>query len=107
MSWLVPMRGRLHAVPRMVVGALGNVTLSIYLAPRVGRMSDIAAYPHLTANPIWVCAELGTPLVILLIMSPLCFSKQMADRWAALGLSLYQLAFLYVKGLGFLARGYN
>lgn len=70
-------------------------------------MGDITLYPHLTANPPWVCAVLGTPLVILLCMLPLYFSKRAAHRWAALVLSLFPFFFGFVEGLGFLSRSYN
>jgi hypothetical protein len=70
-------------------------------------MGDITAYPHLTVNPPWVCAVLGTPLVILLCMLPLYFSKRAAHRWAALVLSLFPALFWLLEGLGFLSRSYN
>jgi hypothetical protein len=90
-----------------MVGVVGNAVLAIYLAPRANRMGDITAYPHLTVNPPWVCAVLGTPLVILLCILPLYFSKRIAHRWVALALSLFPVFFELVVGLSFLARGYN
>jgi hypothetical protein len=90
-----------------MVGTVGNAILAIYLAPRINRMRDTTDYPHLTANPVWVCAILGTPLVILLCMLPLFFSKRPAHRWVALLLSLFPAFFELVVGLGFLAKGYS
>jgi hypothetical protein len=107
LRWIVPLPPYLCALPRIIVGAVGNAILAIYLAPRINRMGDTTAYPHLTANPPWVCAILGTPLVILLCMLPLFFSKRPSYRWAALLLSLFPFFFDLVVGLSFLARGYN
>ena len=107
LHWIVPLPSHLCAVPRIIVGAVGNAVLAIYLAPRASRMGDITAYPHLTANPPWVCAVLGTPLVILLCMLPLFFSKRAAHRWAALLLSLFPAFFDLAERLAFLGRSYN
>jgi hypothetical protein len=107
LRWIVPLPPHLCVVPRILVGTVGNAILAIYLAARINRMGDITSYPHLTANPRWVCTILGTPLVILLCMLPLFWSKRPAHRWAALLLSLFPFFFELVVGLSFLARGYN
>lgn len=99
LRWIAPRPGHLCEVPRIVVGALGNAILAIYVAPRASRIGDITAYPHLTANPTWVCAVLGTPLVILMCLLPLYFSKRPAHRWAAVALSLYPALFGLIVGM--------
>jgi ABC-type phosphate transport system permease subunit len=105
LRWLVPLLNHLHAVPRIVFGILGNSLLDIYIAPHA--MRGIKAYPRLTANPLWFGAVLGTPLAILVCVSPLYLSSRVGHRWAAFVLSFLALFFGFMEWTGFLGMSYE
>jgi hypothetical protein len=70
-------------------------------------MWDTTQYPYLTANPRWVCAILGTPLAVVVCVSPLCFSKIVAHRRIGLTLSGLALFMGLIVWLKFLGVSYN
>jgi len=107
LRWVVPLRRYLCVVARVAFGVIGNIVLVVFVAPNTAHVWNISAYPHLTLNPVWVCAIFATPSAVVLTQLPLFLSARSCHRWAALSLSLYPVLFIMVVWQRIFSKSYN
>ena len=82
---------------RLMVAAILNVALAIYVLPRIDHLLDIRDYRYVTASSPWIYAVVAVPSVALLILIPVLRSNSRFQQWFAIGLSFFP-GFLALMG---------